>query len=269
MVDLLDLSEQYKDDEKLSTRKRIHRTYSVNKIDTQEEAIRRIGNATSVLDIGCGGGEVLLKLRSKGFKGRLKGIDKYDIFKKVAKFSKEKNLDIEFEQIDIAKQTESNNWDVGVMVSILVYVPEFRDVIKRYSKICKKIVMVDVGPEGYPRLHKVLLREIEEMFNLKMKTLGIGFSLYDAIIELMKYYETINIQKLDDAFRFLDADPIVEYFNTHGRGAWIPEPTESKWNEILAYVRSVAQKEIEANGVWIEPKPYYVVIAENPVKKIM
>jgi SAM-dependent methyltransferase len=261
----LDLSEQWKDDEPLSTRKKLHRMYSINKIDTQEEAICRIGNATSVLDIGCGTGELLVKLRSRGFKGRLKGIDKYEIL--TAKFSKENNLNIEFEQMDIAKQTESNNWDVGVMVSILVFVPEFRDVIKRYSKICKKIVMVDVGPEAYPRI-KVIGKEIEKVFNIKSRTGGIDFNLHDAIIEFMKYYETINIQKLDDAFRFTDAGPIVEYFHTN-RGAWIPEPDDKKWKEILEYVRSAAQKEIDAYGVLVEPKPYYVVIAENPAKTVL
>lgn len=199
----------------------------------------------------------------------MKGIDKYDIVNEGVKYCKEHNLDIELEQIDIEKQTEPNNWDTGVMVSILCLAPEFRDIIKRYSNICKKIVIVDVGPGAYPRLNKALPNKIEEMFNTRLSTLGIGFNIQDAITELMKYYETINIQKLDDAFRFMNADALVEYFNTNGRGAWIPEPTESKWKEILAYVKSVAQKEIEAKKVWLEPKPYYVITAKNPVKTVL
>ena len=264
------LNEQYKDDMKLSGRKKIHRMYSVNKVDTQYEAIRRLGDVgSSVLDIGCGSGDLLVKLRLIGFRGRLKGIDKYDIVTEAAKSAKVNNLDIELEQMDIAKQTEPNNWDVGAMVSILCQTREFMDVIKRYSNICKKMVIVDVGPGAYPRLNKALPNKIEEMFNVRLTTLGIGFNIQDAITELMKYYEAINIQKLDDAFSFPNADAVAEYFSTNGRGAWLPEPSESKWWEILAYVKSVAQKEIEANGVWLEPKPYYVVTAENPVKAVL
>ena len=147
------LDEQYKDDFKLSGRKTIHRMYSVNKVDTQYEAIRRLGDVSnSVLDIGCGSGDLLIKLRLIGVRGRLKGIDKYPIVNLAAKSEKIKNLDIELEQIDIETQTEPNNWDVGVMVSILCLTREFRDVIKRYSNICKKIVLVDVGLGHIPGL---------------------------------------------------------------------------------------------------------------------
>lgn len=265
MSETLDLSQQFADDSKLATRKKLHRIYSINNIDMQEEAFRRIGDATSVLDIGCGVGEVLINLRLGGFKGRLKGVDKYDILKKGVKLSEEYNLNIEFEQIDISKQADPSNWDVGIMVSILCFVPEYRDVIRNYSKVCKKIVMVDTGfPEAYPWLAKTMTKELEKVFNLKSKTLAIGFTIHDAIIEFMKYYETINIQKLDDAFRFTDASPMVEYFNTCSPDGWIPEPSEEKWEEMLDYVRVAAQKKMETNEVWIEPKPYYVVTAENP-----
>lgn len=101
------LYEQYEDDTRLSGRKKIHRVYSVNKVDTQYEAIRRIGNAISVLDIGCGSGDLFVKLRLIGFRGRSKGIDKYNIVNVMS--SKMKEMNIELEQIDIAKQTEPNN----------------------------------------------------------------------------------------------------------------------------------------------------------------
>lgn len=270
------LDEQYKDDIKLSGRKNIHRLYSVSKVDTQYEAVRRIGDVgSSVLDIGCGTGDLLAKLRLIGFRGRLKGIDKYPIVNVAAKSEKIKNLDIELEQMDIENETEPNNWDVGVMVSILCLTREFKDVIKRYSNICNKMVIVDVGSGAYPRLNKALPIKIEEVFKTKLTTIErivsstICFNFQDTVAELMKYYETVNIQKLDDAFSFPNADAVAEYFSKNGRGAWLPEPSESKWGEILAYVKSVAQKEIEANGVWLEPKPYYVVTAENPAKVVL
>lgn len=263
------LYEQYKDAVKLCIRKRIHRTHSEGKIDTQYEAIRRIGGANSILDIGCGSGDLLVKLRAIGFRGRLKGIDKYDIINEGIESSKRNNLDIEFEQIDIEEQAESGNWDVGVMVSILCLTPGFRDVIKRYSKICKRMIIVDVGPGAYPRLNKEIPNKIEEIFNVKLTTLGIGFNIQDMISELMKYYEDISMEKLDDTFRFTNADAVAEYFSTNGIGAWLPELSKSKWEEILTYVRSVAQKEIETNGVWLEPKPYYVVTAEKPAQTML
>jgi SAM-dependent methyltransferase len=270
------LDEQYEDDVKLTGRKNIHRRYSVNMVDTQYEAVRRIGDVgSSVLDIGCGTGDLLIKLRLIGFRGKLKGIDKYPIVNVADKAETIKNMDIELEQLDIETDTDPDNWDVGVMVSILCLTREFKDIIKRYASICKKMVIVDVGSGAYPRLNKALPNKIEEVFKVKLTTIEriaasrICFNFQDVITELTKYYETVNIQKLDDAFSFPNAETVAEYFSKNGRGAWLPEPSESKWQEILGYVKSVAQKEIEANGVWREPKPYYVVTAENPVKEVL
>ena len=181
------------------------------------------------------GQDLLAKLRLIGFRGRLKGIDKYPIVNVAAKSEKIKNLDIELEQMDIENETEPNNWDVGVMVSILCLTREFKDVIKRYSNICNKMVIVDVGSGAYPRLNKALPIKIEEVFKTKLTTIErivsstICFNFQDTVAELMKYYETVNIQKLDDAFSFPNADAVAEYFSKNGRGAWLPEPSESKW----------------------------------------
>lgn len=263
------LLEQYENDKRLSTRKQIHRNYSTNNVDTQYEAIRRIGNASSVLDIGCGSGDLLVKLRLIGYKGKLKGIDKYNIVNIGAKAIQEKGMGIEMEQVDIDNQTDPNKWDVGVMVSILVMTPKFLDVIKRYSHICNRLVIVDVGSGAYPRLNRMIPDKIEHKFKTKITTREIGFNMQDAINELTKYYETIHIQKLDDAFKFKTADELVAYFNTNGKGAWLPEPSQNKWNDILAYVKSIAQEEIDAKGFWLEPKPYYVITTENPIKNVI
>lgn len=263
------LLEQYENDKRLSTRKYFHRNYSTKNVDTQYEAIRRIGNASSVLDIGCGSGDLLIKLRLIGYKGKLKGIDKYNIVNVGAKAIQERGMDIEMEQVDIDNQTDPNKWDVGVMVSILVMTPKFLDVIKRYSQICNRLVIVDVGSGAYPRLNRMIPDKIEQKFKTKITTREIGFNMQDAITEFTKYYETIHIQKLDDAFKFKTADEMVAYFNTNGKGAWLPEPSQDKWNDILAYVKSIAQEEIDAKGFWLEPKPYYVITAENPIKNVI
>lgn len=268
MVEVM-LYEQYEDDKRLSIRKHFHKNYSTNNVDTQYEAIRRIGNASSVLDIGCGSGDLLVKLRLIGYKGKLKGIDKYNIVNVGAKAIQEKGMDIEMEQIDIETETDPNKWDVGVMVSILVLTPKYLDIIKRYSQICNRLIIVDVGSGAYPRLNRMIPDKIEQKFKTRITTRDIGFNMQDVVTELTKYYETIHIQKLDDAFKFNTADELVAYFNTNGKGVWLPEPSQEKWNEILAYVKSIAQEEIDAKGFWLEPKPYYVITAENPIKNVI
>lgn len=259
------LLEQYEDDKRLSTRKYFHKNFSINNVDTQYEAIRRVGNAKSVLDIGCGSGDLLVKLRLIGYKGKLKGIDKYNIVNVGAKAIQEKGMDIEMEQIDVENQTDPNKWDVGVMVSILVLTSKYLDIIKRYSRICNKLIIVDVGSGAYPRLNRMIPDKIEEKFKTKITSREIGYNMQGAITELTKYYETIHIQKLDDAFKFNNADDMVAYFNTNGKGGWLPEPSQNKWNEMLEYVKSIAQKEIDEKGFWLEPKPYYVITAENSI----
>ena len=149
------LLEQYEDAKRLFIRKACHKNYSISDVDTQYEVIRRIGNARSVLDIGCGSGDLLIKLRTMGYKGKLKGIDKYNIVNVGAKNIQELGMDIEMEQIDVENQTEINKWDVGTMVSILCLTLKFLDIIKRYSQICSSLIIVDVASGGFPRLNRL------------------------------------------------------------------------------------------------------------------
>jgi len=268
MTDVM-LLEQYEDAKRLSIRKHCHNIYSISDVDTQYEVIRRIGNASSVLDIGCGSGDLLVKLRTIGYKGKLKGIDKYNIVNVGAKNIQEMGMDIEMEQIDIEKQIETNKWDVGAMVSILCLTPKFLDIIKRYSQICSRLIIVDVASGGYPRLNRLIPDKIEQKFKTKITTREIGFNMQDTLTELTKYYETINFQKLDDAFKFKTADEMVTYFETSGKGAWLPELSQDIWNDILTYVKSIAQEEIDEKGFWLEPKPYFVITAENPIENLI
>lgn len=263
------LLEQYEDAKRLFVRKHCHKIHSMSDVDTQYEVIRRIGNASSVLDIGCGSGDLLIKLRTIGYKGKLKGIDKYNIVNVGAKKIQELGMDIEMEQIDVENQTETNKWDVGTMVSILCLTPKFLDIIKLYSEICSRLIIVDVASGGYPRLNRLIPDKIEQKFKTKITTREIGFNMQDTLTELTKYYETINFQRLDDAFKFKTADEMVQYFETNGKGAWDPEPSQDIWNDILTYVKSIAQEEIDEKGFWLEPKPYFVITAENPIEYVI
>ena len=263
------LLEQYEDDKRLLVRKHCHKHHSISDVDTQYEVIRRIGNASSVLDIGCGSGDLLVKARTIGYKGKLKGIDKYNIVNVGAKNIQELGMDIEMEQMDVENQTETNKWDVGTMVSILCLTPKFLDIIKRYSQICSRLIIVDVASGGFPRLNRLIPDKIEQKFKTKMTTREIGFNMQDTLTELTKYYETINFQKLDDAFKFKTADEMVKYFETNGKGGWFPEPSQDIWNDILTYVKSIAQEEIDEKGFWLEPKPYFVITAENPIENLI
>lgn len=263
------LLEQYEDAKRLFVRKHCHNIHSMSDVDTQYEVVHRIGNASSVLDIGCGSGDLLVKLRTIGYKGKLKGIDKYNIVNVGAKNIQELGMDIEMEQIDVENQTETNKWDVGTMVSILCLTPKFLDIIKRYSQICSRLIIVDVASGGYPRLNRLIPDKIEQKFKTKITTREIGFNMQDTLTELTKYYETINFQKLDDAFKFKTADEMVQYFETNGKGGWLPEPSQDIWNDILTYVKSIAQEEIDEKGFWLEPKPYFVITAENPIENLI
>ena len=62
---------------------------------------------------------------------------------------------------------------------------------------------------------------------------------------------------------------MVKYVETSGKGAWLPEPSQDKWNDILTYVKSTAQEEIDEKGFWLEPKPYFVITTENPVENVI
>lgn len=263
------LLEHYEDDRRLMIRKYLHKNFSTNNVDTQYEAISRIGNAKSVLDIGCGSADLLIKLRTIGYRGKLKGIDNYNIIEVGRKYIQEKGLDIELERIDVANQIEQGNWDVGVMVSILCQTPDYINIIKQYSKICNKLIILDVASGAYPRLNKRYIRDVEQKFDVLASTRENGYNMQNTITELMKYYETINYQRLDDAFRFETSDGAANYFDSNGAGGWIPKPTPQKWNDIIDFIRSSAQKDIDRDGIFLEPKPYHVITAENPMKNII
>ena len=102
-------------------------------------ALKDIGNAKTVLDIGCGMGTFVCELSQDKFKA--KGIDHSETSVKFAN----RAYGNKFKCIDITKSSlKENSVDAITCMQVLEHIEEPIDVIEKLKKACKKALIITV-----------------------------------------------------------------------------------------------------------------------------
>ena len=123
------LNSQYKTDNNLLIRKRFN-SFS-DRLTIPDETIIKyimVNNPESILDVGCGNGDLLIAFRKAGFKGKLVGVDlSAGMLSAGIRETEEKKLDIHFEVAD-AEQLPfvDNSFSVVIAKHMLYHLPNLQ-----------------------------------------------------------------------------------------------------------------------------------------------
>lgn len=253
---------QYKDESRLVCRCK-YNSFAVPRVHFTEDIINIINKSAAkrVLDIGCGNGELLIKLRKSGFLGELFGID---IAGGILRHAEEKNarekLGIHFE-VGAAESLDFPNdyFDVIIAKHVLHYLTKVQTGVDEASRCLKKggvFLIVLNSEKNKPLLHKCDMfickkyglttshgQQVVNVENIRLCL--IGFSVTKVILRKSK----INKPRL-----------FVKYFATF-EGNYEPLPTKMVWKTILRDVRIFVKNEIKLKGKFVETCRVGLIVA--------
>lgn len=105
----------------------------------------------SVIDVGCGSGNLIASLREMGIQGRLAGTD---VSASACEYARKLVPDAHFFTLDINRESLPETYDIAVLSEVLEHLPDDVDVLRRLApRVRYVIVSVPGGPDDKVDYH--------------------------------------------------------------------------------------------------------------------
>jgi ubiquinone/menaquinone biosynthesis C-methylase UbiE len=257
----------YKKSNRLKSRKSLYTEYGYPKTDIFEDIFNtyKLRGNESILDIGCGFGDLIIRLREEGHGGKLDGVDISEGMIEEAK-ENSKGLDIQFtasraEELPFKKET----FDI-IICKHSLYHFELKKAIREIERCLKEkgVLLFTLNSysqrsRDYSEKYKSLISKELKNFNFLDTGSNLNFEGYH------KYFKNFRILKEVKIHRYItleESTPYVEYMSTF-RENWDPIPTEKEWEEVLAVVREDIDNIIKEEGVFEEKASFGIAVLEK------
>ncbi len=254
----MNVKDNYRDDSALRRRRSFY-SHEVKPIKIMEKIGDKIIELkpTSVLDVACGYGDVLMRLREeKNFAGRLVGIDiSPGMLEKPIAQAQKQHLDITFLSADgEALPFADNEFDL-ISCNFALY--EFEDCQKavQEARRCLKTGGHYIAglhqPNNRPKFMRFMQMVMELLPEIKVEIPQQKMNL-ELIMPYLKYFSAVEVTTFDSPIRLTGSAPFIDYFDTYQNLAFSPEPRDDEWAHALEKVRQEVESEIRHNGFFEE-----------------
>lgn len=257
----------YRNTTRLKSRKSLYTQYGYPETDIYREifsAYKLNGNET-ILDIGCGFGDLLIRLRNEGHRGKLYGVDISEGMINEAK-KNSKDLDIEF-RVSKAEELafEKESFDIIICKHSLYHfdldkaVGEIERVIKQKGVLISTLNSYSERSRHYSEKYKNLISKELNHYSFVDTANNINFETYG---NFFKNFLILKEVKLHRYVRLSESNPFVEYMSTF-REFWDPIPIETEWYSAMEAVRSDINRIIREKGMFEEKANFGISILEK------
>jgi len=253
----------YQNDVQLKKRKSIY-DYATPEIDAEEEIIKLINPDSSILDVGCGNGDLLIRMRKQGFSGKLIGIDISEgILQQGIKQSEEEKLNIVF-KVEGAEKLEfsDNSFDVIISKHVLYHVENVKAATKEAYRCLKPkglfIVSLNSYLENKPKLGS-FYKKIEKEFGFRIQR-GQDELNIENFEPFLLNFKKKKLLKFRNLIELKNAKPYVDYLDSM-KDFFKPLPERNQWEIILNKFESFINKEIEVEGIFREKNTFGIFVA--------
>jgi len=260
-----DLAEQYATDENLRIRIETHRLYTVGPpLEPAVDAALVLSGTESILDMGCGPGDFLIRLHNRGHRGPLVGID--NSAGMIAK-AKSSALNIHFLQAD-AQQIpfENESFDVVTARHMLYHVPEIRLALSEAHRVLKpggKFLAITNIQDNFAE-YRQALREAADLLAGKISdAVRIVVPASDKFNDqngpqyIGRAFGNVSTSFVEAALRFETAEPALRYFDSCRtmKGLSVED-----WRLAREQFANVIARRLE-NGPWLISKTVVIFTA--------
>jgi len=243
----------YGDFSKLGFRKR-YNDFSKPMVGWEDEIVEFVmeGGPKRVLDVGCGNGDLLIKLRKKGFQGELFGIDLSEgILKGGIERNRKEGLGITFE-VGNAQNLRFEDGFFGVVIAkhMLYHLPNVQKGVDEIYRCLRKggtLIITLNSERNKPKLFKCE-KMVSEKYGLHTEH-GQQIVSPENLESYLKKFSKVETRIRSGEVR--KPDLFVQYFDTF-EDNYEPEPGKELWEKILKDVEEFVKRETKKSGEFVE-----------------
>ena len=231
-----------------------------------DEVMKYIGGAR-VLDVGCGGGDFVLKAAPLFPQTIFTGIDiSSAMFQKAQEDVAEKGLPVSFSTGD-AQQLPfpDQSFDRVVAMHMLYHVPDIDRAVAEMARVVKPdalVLLTTNSLRSKPNLRQLRIVATEGMGKAEYPDAITRFNLENAPDFLKRHFKHVLITSFESVIRVTTPDPILDYFDSM-REFWQPRPEDTEWAQVLDDVRRYVESKIAKDGAFEERNIFGIIISSH------
>lgn len=258
----------YRDGTQLRKRKTLYE-FMTPHYNVEDEVIKLLAleGSEAVLDVGCGQGELLLKIALHYPKTKLTGVDiSAGIFKPAWGQAQRQDLSIQFRAADAQSLPFSNaSFDRVTALHMLYHVPDIERALQEMKRVLRpgrQLAVSTNSSESHPQLRHLGSQAARHMGMKERHPVSARFSLEAGEELLRKYFQNVTLTRFESTIRLLDPKPMVKYFESI-RDMWDPQPTEQQWRRALDLIQQQVERAIDKQGSFSDHNVFGVLVASD------
>ena len=262
--------EQYSDWARLQLRQKINSNYSKIGHDVYELTLDMLELRPSedLLDIGCGFGDFIMKIRSNGHLGKLVAIEpSRDMIEEARSHASDMKYMIDFRVAEPERLDYPSGSFNCVTALYTLGRGEPSKIISEMGRVlCSegRIVISAASRRSCPLLEDLLSRA-HERFGWFLGSEAASRCDAESVSEILRrYFGKVEESRYDDVLQYPDAEVLVDLFRSM-RGKWNEAITEREWERIVDWVREQALEMIPEHGYAEDPKVFSIFKCTAPL----
>lgn len=237
---------QYQTGDNLKNRWNLY-DFAVPKVDLQQIAIDKLklSGCENILDVGCGSGDLLSAIKSRGHQGRLVGVDiSSSIFSA-------KNIEFRKASADQLPFPD-NSFDIIFSFFMFYHLSDKQKALKEWGRILKPNGTLVIATSSLKNKlkHKSFKKKIAKALDAEVTTaFSDSFNLENAAEQLSPLFSISSDYIYEGEIQLKDPSAELRSMSSI-RDTFSPQPTESAWNNAIGEIRDLIQEEISNQGYY-------------------
>lgn len=255
----------YSDSTQFRKRKRFNAIFLKPKLDIKKEIIEalRLNGSEKILDVGCGFGDLLAKIKKAGHRSSLAGVDLSNGM--IAEARQNKGINFKVTNAEHLPFPASS-FDVVICKHVLYHVNNIPKAICEIRRVLKPGGLFAIVLNSQARgagekiegLKKIMGKAMKNR-NVLLNNLRINTENYHSYL---KGFTVLKEIKFFTHSKLKDAKPVIEYMDSF-REFWQPIPSQEAWKKALKVATMAVSSEIRKKGVFSQTRGVGIIIAQK------
>lgn len=258
----------YRDGTQLRRRKALYQ-FMTPRYDFEEEVIKLLdlrGNEI-LLDVGCGAGELLLKIAQRYPAVSLTGVDiSPGIFAPAQEQARQRGFSIQFQTADAQSLLfPAAYFDRVTALHMLYHVPDIEKALREMKRVLKlegRLVVSTNSLASKPELQRLGSGAAQHIGIKEHAPVSARFPIESGEELLRRYFRQVELTRFQSTITLYEPKPGVEYFDSM-RDLWDPRPSDAQWQAMITFVQQQFESIIQEKGKFEDRNIFGIFVASD------